>query len=296
MGISIILGFLSYSFSLDYMSDTLAVRAILDTNGLDTVPVKTVIVDTSEGRIIDLNFDFDEHDLTTMPSEIGTLDALQKLNISTNSFSSIPKEIGKLKKLTDLTGSMFGNAETLPDEITHLQKLDTLCLPYNQISSLPQDFGHLEKLKYIRLYQNHLTQLPQSIIYLTPKVCDFGGNYLDKNNLSKDIIAWLNKYNPTWIHTQNVTKIMKDNKKNSQLITYSTETKTLQLSIPTINPLKLQIQLFNIQGQRVIEIPHHITPDMINIDLKAITPGSGVYYLKLNTKDISLGNKIILEK
>ena len=54
----------------DYVQDTLAVRAILDANGLDTLPVKSVS-DSSGGRIVKLNFF--KKKITTLPLDIGNV-------------------------------------------------------------------------------------------------------------------------------------------------------------------------------------------------------------------------------
>ena len=90
----LILLFLSFlssnTLSQEYIQDTLAVRAILDSNGLDTIPVKSVS-DSSGGRIVKL--DFFKKNVTNIPSEIGNLTALKDLSFYSNSLKSVPSDL-----------------------------------------------------------------------------------------------------------------------------------------------------------------------------------------------------------
>jgi len=62
-----------------YTCDSLAVRAILDINGLDTRPVEGVTrIDTSNVRIVYLQLSYAQ--LTSLPPEIGQLTALKELD------------------------------------------------------------------------------------------------------------------------------------------------------------------------------------------------------------------------
>lgn len=54
----------SYTFSQDYIQDTLTIRAILDSNGLDTLSVESVS-DSGGGRIVKLNLFKKNHSYPT---------------------------------------------------------------------------------------------------------------------------------------------------------------------------------------------------------------------------------------
>ena len=80
-------------FSQDYVSDTLAVRAILDSNNLYSISVKEV-TDSSNGRIDSLGL---EHlNIFTLHDEIGKIDKLKILILYANQLTNLPAEIGNL--------------------------------------------------------------------------------------------------------------------------------------------------------------------------------------------------------
>ena len=69
-------------FSQTYVDDTLAIRAILDANGLNDIPVSEVS-DTTEGRVVLL--DLEDRNLSVLPAGIGKLDTLLYLFLNQNS-------------------------------------------------------------------------------------------------------------------------------------------------------------------------------------------------------------------
>jgi Leucine-rich repeat (LRR) protein len=82
-------------------SDSLAVRAILDRNGLYNTTVRSVSsVINDNGQITYLSIYHKQ--ITFLPPEIGQLTSLEGLYFNNNQLTSIPPEIGKLKSLNRL--------------------------------------------------------------------------------------------------------------------------------------------------------------------------------------------------
>lgn len=146
-------------YSQDFTRDSLAVRAILDSNGLDSITVASVI-DSSEGRIWRLKLR--AKNLTTIPPEIGNLTNLEELELRNNNLTSIPPEIGNLTNLTRLYLS-FNNLTNLPPDIENLTKLTILYIFFNELTGLPPEIGSLTNLTMLCIEDNRLTSLPSDI-------------------------------------------------------------------------------------------------------------------------------------
>lgn len=167
--------FLINAFSQDYVSDTLAVRAILDSNGLDTVPVESLI-DSSNGRIYFLSLH--SKNLSYLPSELGNLTALEYLYLSVNKLTNLPPEIGNLNNLLWIELSV-NNIESLPKEILNLTNLVCIWFNGNNLSHIPSEIFNIVSLQYLFINQNNLTSLPSEIEKLTNlKVLDIKENNL----------------------------------------------------------------------------------------------------------------------
>ncbi|EMY16264.1 leucine rich repeat protein [Leptospira weilii str. Ecochallenge] len=117
--------------------------------------------------------------LITLPKEIGKLKKLRELHSYNNQLKAIPKEIGELKELQmlDLSHNQF---KTLPKEFGNLQNLQILELIGNQLTTLPKEIGKLKNLRELNLSRNQLTTLPKEIGHLK----NLQELYLD------DIPAW----------------------------------------------------------------------------------------------------------
>jgi internalin A len=124
-------------------------------------------------------------ELTSLPSEVGTLTNLQSLTLSGDKLMSLPLEIGQLINLTSLI--LFRNQLTsLPAEIGQLTNLRLLALYNNQLTSLPREIGKLINLTSLELYHNQLTDLPSTIGQLKNlKSLDIRGSQL--TSLPKEI-------------------------------------------------------------------------------------------------------------
>jgi Leucine-rich repeat (LRR) protein len=100
--------------------------------------------------------------LTTIPTEIGQLNALTSLNLSRNQLTTIPNEIGQLNALTslDLAGNQL---TTIPNVIGQLNALTSLNLSGNQLTTIPNVIGQLNALTSLHLWGNQLTTIPNVI-------------------------------------------------------------------------------------------------------------------------------------
>ncbi len=168
-----------------YSCDSLAVRDILDANGLNALAVAQVTLrNASTGRIrslvldsLDLTIitpsignltalDFlsigKNLELSELPCELGNCKSLKELYISSNSLSYLPESIGFLPLLTVLDASDNAIIE-LPTSIGSLCSLEKLILTDNEINYLPNEIGALRSLGALNVSINALKELPQSM-------------------------------------------------------------------------------------------------------------------------------------
>ena len=102
------------------------------------------------------------NDLNSIPIEICSLKNLEKLNFTSNSLTSIPKEIGDLKNLTSL--KISGSYIEIPDEIGKLENLRSLFLSSQNLKKLPNSIGNLINLSSLWISKTtKLDSLPKEI-------------------------------------------------------------------------------------------------------------------------------------
>ena len=117
-----------------------------------------------------------------LPSEIGELDGLRKLNLEENEISSIPSEIGKLTSLRKLNLDK-NEIRGVPSEIGKLTSLTKLSLYDNHLADLPCELGNLRSLTKLNLDNNRLSVLASNLANLT----NLHTLWLDNNNLTIDV-------------------------------------------------------------------------------------------------------------
>ena len=162
IGILWLMGTLCPAMAGNYASDSMAVRAILDSNGLADVAVETVS-DTADNRITALKLY--ELGLTVLPDIIGTLDSLHGLYLWNNSLTQLPDTLGALGALEMLdVSSNF--LDSLPRGLFRCSRLQELWAGYNTLSALPAETGRLLTLKVLNCIHNMLTAMPDSLINL----------------------------------------------------------------------------------------------------------------------------------
>jgi hypothetical protein len=179
-----------------YDQDTMAVRKMLDTNGLTGVAVgevvtATIVIDpqtqASVKRIGELKLP--KRHIGVVSSHLGQLTGLYLLNLDSNAILALPAAIGKCKALTFITLAV-NNLTGLPPEIGNLDSLKTLILSHNNLATLPVEIGNLRALEKLEADFNSLTGLPLLA------------------NLSKLKILWINNNQitalPAGMDTSNV--------------------------------------------------------------------------------------------
>jgi hypothetical protein len=139
---------------------------------------------------IDDILQLDSKQLQIVPSEIGILTKLQRLNLANNQLHMIPIEIWHLDKLQELC--LYNNQlVSMPPEIGRLGMLIELDLSYNKLDTIPSEIGLLSKLHIIDLDYNKLHTIPSEIWQLPnlQKIfLDIKQSQLVPQNINRNII------------------------------------------------------------------------------------------------------------
>ena len=95
----------------------------------------------------------------SIPSELGSLVNLQRLNLSFNKLTGeIPRELGNLSKLEELLLPVNQLDGGIPAELGNLSNLQTLSLSENQLTGdIPTELGNLSNLRTLGVGSNQLT-------------------------------------------------------------------------------------------------------------------------------------------
>lgn len=127
--------------------------------------------------------DLSNVELTAFPLEILELANLEELRLRNDGLSSLPEEIGELKKLRllDLSGNPIS---VLPARFTELVGLQELYLNEDNVLDLEADIAalaELPKLRALHLERDGLTELPGNI----SKLAALEELYLNGNQLER---------------------------------------------------------------------------------------------------------------
>lgn len=142
-------------------------------------------IDEARRRILefrsneDTELNLSELGLSTVPSEIFTLEGLHSLDLSSNQLTALLPEFETLKDLDNLNlrGNQF---TTFPPELFALKRMTTLRLDGNRLTDLPPEIAVLTSLRVLTLRNNRITALPSEIAALTSLFnLDLGQNELD---------------------------------------------------------------------------------------------------------------------
>lgn len=200
--------------------DSLAVRAILDANGLTKTTVNSVVsTDSVTSRINGLYLA--GKNLTKLTKDLGSLSTLKYLDIHKNKIVSLPNEIGYLSALSEMYADS-NELRVLPYEMGYcdslrilslknnnlfefnrelsrlpLQKLD---LRNNHLQTLPEEIYAMFKLQDLYLDNNDLTSLPQLIATLQLK--EFSIKYNRLCSLPEEIKTWISLFDSSWTVSQ----------------------------------------------------------------------------------------------
>jgi Leucine-rich repeat (LRR) protein len=109
--------------------------------------------------------DLSRRELTEIPKEIYKLKNLTQLNLSSNQISEIPDTIPELKNLKILVLD-YNQISEIPDAIAELKNLTTLDLSSNQISAISDTITELKNLTNLILRRNQISEIPDAIAEL----------------------------------------------------------------------------------------------------------------------------------
>ncbi len=173
----------TYLMPFEAWKDTLAIRAILDSNGLYDISYKSVS-EIKNGRVVDLNLN--KLNVTFIPQELGLL-RLKRLHCADNSLDSLPVEIGKLRSM------------------------DKLILKNNTLVKLPGSIEHLTHMKHMDLSKNQMSKLPRNISNLT-RLDFLSVDYNGFVDVEPAIKIWIDTYstNPDWELTQDTLAVAEE--------------------------------------------------------------------------------------
>jgi hypothetical protein len=221
-----------------WQTDSLAVRAILDANGQQSVSVGGVTIrGGSDGRIVTLSLrDPDYFIIDTLPPVVGQLTALKQCYIYTNHLTA------------------------LPDEIGNLVNLEALIANYNYLTEIPASIGNLTKLKQLDLEGNFITDLPETLMSITTWQAVAGvmlaGNQLcDTTVFTLPFIAWLDQKCPAWRITQDCPTAVRGQTRPAQAPVCGWVDDGLQLTITGYTAQSGLVALYDMTGARCAAVP-----------------------------------------
>jgi Leucine-rich repeat (LRR) protein len=120
--------------------------------------------------------------LTSVPAELGDLNALEVLRLEFNKLTSVPASLGALTALTrlDLSGKQLTSVPASLGALTALTRLD---LRNNQLATVPAALGNLKALTRLDVAWNpDLAALPEEVEQLSTT---HGGKCTINDNVMK---------------------------------------------------------------------------------------------------------------
>jgi len=127
----------------------------------------------------------DNNQLTSIPTEIGKLTALIRLDLNDNQLTKIPAVIGNLAALTilNLRKNQFDHIPTELDKLTALRGLD---LSDNRLTIISAAIGNLTTLTHLNLLNNSLIIISAAIGNLTTlSYLNINNNYITANDVPR---------------------------------------------------------------------------------------------------------------
>jgi Leucine-rich repeat (LRR) protein len=270
----------------DNRSDSLAIRAFLDSMGLDTVSVGSVAVaDSESGRLRSLNLS--HRGLNEIPLSIGNLSFLWSLDVSKNSISSLPSTLKDIPQLTALSLdstdiSIFPAVVTectslqwllmratgirdLPQELTRLSALHVLDMSEDSLTIVPMVISSLLSLKTLMLSRNQLKKIPEEISNL--KSLEY--LHLDDNQLDSlpDTITSLKNLTTLYVYRNNLSTLPDSIGNMAELTTLDVQSNKLT-SLPASIVNCTHLVYIHLWGNLLTALPDKM------IDLK---PSNGLF-------------------
>jgi hypothetical protein len=153
-------------------ADSLALREIADSVHTD---VRFLGTRWDGGRVTWLRIFYQGRG--ALPSALASLDSLHYFGLNLSAITSLPKEIGRLKRLDTLDIGSADIGPTLPDEIGDLENLRCLkCYSCGQLQDLPVSLMKLKKMEMMDFRLDPLCHLDDSlqrwILSISPTALD----------------------------------------------------------------------------------------------------------------------------
>ncbi len=158
--------------------DSLAVRAILDSNGLKDIDLS--------------NYDDRERVLRQIDSSIYGL-MLDTLNIKSVKFVKEFKLLENLEEIT-FTNNLIRNVY-IEDTITFTKTL-IMDLSFNVLDSFPEQLLKINNIEALYMYNNNIAYLPIEI--MNKPYAQFYIRHNKLTNVPDTLKTWLSQYDPDW--------------------------------------------------------------------------------------------------
>ncbi|KAF9105623.1 hypothetical protein BGX29_011828 [Mortierella sp. GBA35] len=108
-----------------------------------------------------LNLDLHTNDLKALPSQLGSLKTLRRLNMAINKIEEIPPSIGQLQLLEWLNLN-DNKLVTLPSTMDQMQKLVKMGIVQNKLQTLPEALARMNRLYKLDCRRNEIEYLPSA--------------------------------------------------------------------------------------------------------------------------------------
>jgi internalin A len=149
------------------------------------------------------------------------------------------------------------------------------------ITTLPESISQFANLSTLNINTNNLVQLPERIILLAPtRGLDVSYNYLNEDNMTVEMISWLDKYDPDWRDTQKISSPIRALiQLTPKQLTLSTSNKTLNFSTPL--PSSTNLSIFTLNGKEILK--RSVSGSSINIP----SLSQGVYMVRIDSESLN---------
>ena len=235
-------------------------------------------------------------------SELGQLINLEKLFLNDNQLTgSIPSEIGNLVNLERLYLNDNQLSGAIPSEIENLINLERLYLNNNQFSEeIPSEINGLISLERLQLHNNQLSGLVSETICELNVEFDSSSRFNISNNLlcppyPNCIENYVGEQDTTECSELSSDYDIIEYRLNNPYPNPFNPTTTIEYNVPNFS--NININIYNINGQLIeVLINKMHQPGIYNINWHAQEYTSGIYFVKLISKDFTAVEKIMLIK